>query len=130
MFGDDDTVFFVDNLVRVLSKYDHNRWYYVGCSSESYEQNDKFSFNMAFGGGGFAISASLMRVLATVMDSCLSRYRHLYGSDARIFACIAELGVRLTVEPGFHQVVFGIGSSVYSTLILIYSFVIFTPFRC
>ncbi|KAL0306909.1 UNVERIFIED_CONTAM: hypothetical protein Sradi_6108200 [Sesamum radiatum] len=59
---------------------------------------------MAFGGGGYAISAPLARVLARVLDSCLDRYRHLYGSDARIFACLAELGVRLTVEPGFHQV--------------------------
>lgn len=59
---------------------------------------------MAFGGGGFAISAPLARVLARVLDSCLDRYPHLYGSDARIFACLSELGVGLTPEPGFHQV--------------------------
>ncbi|KAL6535872.1 hypothetical protein OROHE_012716 [Orobanche hederae] len=104
VFGDDDTLFFAENLVRILSKYDHNKWYYIGCSSESYEQNEKFYFDMAFGGGGYAISAPLGRVLARVLDSCLDRYPHLYGSDARVFACIAELGVRLTVEPGFHQV--------------------------
>jgi hypothetical protein len=28
----------------------------------------------------------------------------LYGSDARVFSCLAELGVGLTHEPGFHQV--------------------------
>ncbi|KAL9145130.1 hypothetical protein ABFS82_13G019800 [Erythranthe guttata] len=104
VFGDDDTLFFTDNLVRILSKYDHDKWYYIGSSSESYEQNDKFSFDMAFGGGGFAISAPLARALSRVLDSCLGRYRHLYGSDARVFACLAELGVGLTVEPGFHQV--------------------------
>ncbi|KAL2245747.1 uncharacterized protein LOC105178500 [Sesamum indicum] len=104
VFGDDDTLFFTENLVRILSKYDNNKWYYIGCNSESYEQNEKFYFDMAFGGGGYAISAPLARVLARVLDSCLDRYRHLYGSDARIFACLAELGVRLTVEPGFHQV--------------------------
>ncbi|CAA2980657.1 ATP-dependent DNA ligase ykoU [Olea europaea subsp. europaea] len=104
VFGDDDTVFFTENLVRILSKYDHNRWYYIGYGSESFEQNDKFFFNMAFGGGGFAISAPLARVLARVLDSCLDRYPHLYGSDARIFACLSELGVGLTPEPGFHQV--------------------------
>lgn len=90
--------------MRILSKYNHNKWYYIGCRSESYEQNEKFSFDMAYGGGGFAISAPLARVLARVIDSCLDRYRHLYGSDARIFACLAELGVPLTVEAGFHQV--------------------------
>ena len=104
VFGDDDTVFFVDNLVKTLAKYDHDRWFYVGGNSESYEQNLKYSFDMAFGGGGFAISHSLARVLARVLDSCLLRYSHLYGSDARVFSCLAELGVGLTHEPGFHQV--------------------------
>ncbi|KAK2650388.1 hypothetical protein Ddye_017877 [Dipteronia dyeriana] len=103
VFGDDDTVFFVDNLVKTLSKYDHDRWYYVGSNSESYEQNVKHSFDMAFGGGGFAISYSLARVLARVLDSCLVRYAHLYGSDSRVFSCLVELGVGLTQEPGFHQ---------------------------
>lgn len=106
VFGDDDTVFFVENVVRVLAKYDHNRWYYLGSNSESYDQNEKYSFEMAFGGGGFAISYSLARVLARVLDSCLKRYGHLYGSDSRIYSCIAELGVGLTHEPGFHQVLF------------------------
>lgn len=104
VFGDDDTVFFVDNLVKTLAKYDHDRWFYIGGNSESYEQNLKYSFDMAFGGGGFAISHSLARVLARVLDSCLVRYSHLYGSDARVFSCLAELGVGLTHEPGFHQV--------------------------
>ncbi|RDX84556.1 hypothetical protein CR513_34370, partial [Mucuna pruriens] len=103
VFGDDDTVFFVDNVVRTLAKYDHRRWFYVGSNSESHEQNVKYSFEMAFGGGGFAISYSLARVLARVLDSCLRRYGHLYGSDSRIYSCVAELGVALTHEPGFHQ---------------------------
>lgn len=104
VFGDDDTVFFKRNLLLVLSKYDHKKWFYIGFGSESYEQNEKFSFGMAFGGGGFALSAPLARVLAGVLDSCLVRYPHLYGSDSRIFACLSELGVELTREPGFHQI--------------------------
>ncbi|PHT43241.1 hypothetical protein CQW23_17266 [Capsicum baccatum] len=58
---------------------------------------------MAFGGGGYAVSSPLARVLARVLDSCLMRYPSLYSSDARIFSCLAELGVSLTHEPGFHQ---------------------------
>lgn len=104
VFGDDDTVFFVDNLVQTLAKYDHDRWFYIGSNSESYMQNVKYGFDMAFGGGGFAISHSLAKVLARVFDSCLMRYGHLYGSDSRVFSCVAELGVGLTHEPGFHQV--------------------------
>ncbi|CAA0816083.1 Protein of unknown function (DUF604 [Striga hermonthica] len=103
VFGDDDTIFFPENLVRTLSKYDHGLWYYVGSNSESFAQNKAFSFEMAFGGAGFAISYPLAKVLAKVFDSCLERYPHLYGSDSRVQACVAELGVGLTHEPGFHQ---------------------------
>lgn len=102
--GDDDTVFVADNLVRVLSKYDHNQMYYVGGSSESHLQNIYFSYNMAYGGGGFAISRPLAVALEKMQDRCIQRYPELYGSDDRIQACMAELGVPLTREQGFHQV--------------------------
>ncbi|OIW15718.1 hypothetical protein TanjilG_04253 [Lupinus angustifolius] len=104
VFGDDDTVFFPDNLVKTLSKYDHRLWYYLGAPSESYLAANAFSFKMAFGGGGIVISSSLAQALAKVVDSCLQRYHNLYGSDARTYSCITELGVELTQEPGFHQV--------------------------
>ncbi|KAG2712267.1 hypothetical protein I3760_04G117100 [Carya illinoinensis] len=104
VFGDDDTIFFPENLVKTLSKYDHGLWYYIGTQSESVQQNMAFGFRMAFGGAGLAISSPLARVLAKVFDSCIERYPHLYGSDSRIYSCLAELGVGLTHEPGFHQV--------------------------
>ncbi|CAI9112791.1 OLC1v1013284C1 [Oldenlandia corymbosa var. corymbosa] len=103
VFGDDDTFFFPENLAKTLAKYDHGLWYYVGTNSEDFEANKLFSFEMAFGGAGFAISFPLAKVLVKVLDPCLERYPHLYGSDARIFACLTELGVSLTHEPGFHQ---------------------------
>ncbi|KAK7261063.1 hypothetical protein RIF29_27366 [Crotalaria pallida] len=103
VFGDDDTIFFPENLVKTLSKYDHRLWYYLGAHSESYLSSQFFGFGMAFGGGGFAISSSLAKVLAKVIDSCLERYSYLYGSDGRTYSCITELGVELTQEPGFHQ---------------------------
>ncbi|KAF8008090.1 hypothetical protein BT93_K1926 [Corymbia citriodora subsp. variegata] len=103
VFGDDDTVFFPDNLVKTLSKYDDGLWYYVGSNSEVYEQNRVFSFGMGFGGAGFAISYPLAKVLAKGFDGCIDRYAHAYGSDSRVYACLTELGVGLTREPGFHQ---------------------------
>lgn len=115
VFGDDDTLFFPENLAKTLSKYDHNLWYYIGSNSESFAQNKQFSYNMAFGGGGFAISYPLAKVLAKVFDSCIERYPHLYGSDGRIHACIAELGITLTHEPGFHQVSILKPSSIISS---------------
>lgn len=103
VMGDDDTVFVPDNLVKVLSKYDHRQYYYIGSNSESHLQNLDFSYNMAYGGGGFAISYPLAKALETMQDDCLERYPGLFGSDDRIQACMAELGVPLTKEPGFHQ---------------------------
>ncbi|KAF6162997.1 hypothetical protein GIB67_021146 [Kingdonia uniflora] len=104
VFGDDDTVFVPMNVAKTLSKYEWERWWYVGSNSESYDQNVKYSFDMAFGGGGFALSYPVARVLAKVFDKCLVRYSGLYGSDSRVFSCLAELGVGLTHEAGFHQV--------------------------
>uniref|UniRef100_A0A0D3HG06 Uncharacterized protein n=1 Tax=Oryza barthii TaxID=65489 RepID=A0A0D3HG06_9ORYZ len=99
VMGDDDTVFLPENLVHVLSQYDHRQPYYIGSPSESHIQNLIFSYGMAFGGGGFAISRALAEELAKMQDGCLA----LYGSDDRIHACMSELGVPLTRHPGFHQ---------------------------
>lgn len=104
VMGDDDTVFITENLIRVLRKYDHNQFYYIGSLSESHLQNIFFSYGMAYGGGGFAISYPLAVALAKMQDRCIQRYPGLYGSDDRMQACMAELGVPLTKELGFHQV--------------------------
>lgn len=102
--ADDDTALFVDNLTEVLAKYDHNGYYYIGGSSECVGQNDLHSFNMAFGGGGFALSYPLAKALATNLDGCIKRYPTLYGEDHVIQSCVLELGVSVTKESGFHQV--------------------------
>ncbi|CAM8884429.1 unnamed protein product [Rhodiola kirilowii] len=103
VMGDDDTVFIADNLVRVLNKYDHNQFYYIGSLSESHLQNIHFSYGMAYGGGGFAVSYPLAKALERMQDGCIKRYPGLYGSDDRMQACMAELGVPLSKELGFHQ---------------------------
>nr|XP_012572926.1 uncharacterized protein LOC101509648 isoform X1 [Cicer arietinum]XP_012572927.1 uncharacterized protein LOC101509648 isoform X1 [Cicer arietinum] len=118
VFGDDDTIFLPENLVKTLSKYDHELWYYIGAHSEIYEQNRLFGFGMAFGGAGFAISSSLANVLAKVFDSCLERYHHLYGSDGRVYSCLAELGVGLTHVPAFHQYVHNNSQARISTKVI------------
>ncbi|KAG6416069.1 hypothetical protein SASPL_123492 [Salvia splendens] len=104
VMGDDDTVFFPENLAAVLGRHDHRRMVYVGGNSESVEQDVMHGYDMAFGGGGFAVSYPLAAELAAAMDGCLNRYHYFYGSDQRVWACIGELGVGLTREPGFHQV--------------------------
>lgn len=104
VMGDDDTVFFPENLVAVLGKYDHREMYYVGAQSESVEQDEMHSYGMAFGGGGFAVSMPTAAALAPAIDGCLDRYSRYWGSDQRVMYCLSEIGVPLTREPGFHQV--------------------------
>ncbi|CAL5389707.1 unnamed protein product [Camellia sinensis] len=104
VMGDDDTVFFVENLVAVLGKYDHNEMYYVGGNSESVEQDLIHSYSMAYGGGGFAVSYPLVAELVRILDGCVDRYAALYGSDQKIGGCMSEIGVVVTKELGFHQV--------------------------
>ncbi|KAG6760187.1 hypothetical protein POTOM_036690 [Populus tomentosa] len=103
VMGDDDTVYYTDNLVSVLSRYDHKQMWYIGGNSESVEQDVIHTYDMAFGGGGFAISYPLAERLVTILDGCLDRYYYFYGSDQRIWACISEIGVPLSRERGFHQ---------------------------
>ncbi|KAE7996733.1 hypothetical protein FH972_001429 [Carpinus fangiana] len=103
VMGDDDTVFFTENLVSALASYDHNQMYYIGGNSESVEQDALHAYDMAFGGGGFAISYPLAAQLVKVFDGCLDRYYKFYGSDQRVWACVSEIGVPLTRLRGFHQ---------------------------
>lgn len=118
--GDDDTVFFTENLVKVLSKYDHEQMWYIGGNSESVEQDVMHAYDMAFGGGGFAISRPLAARLAGAMDDCLQRYFYFYGSDQRIAACVSEIGVPFTEERGFHQVRLLYTCPLYDWLICIH----------
>ncbi|KAK9057592.1 hypothetical protein SSX86_022428 [Deinandra increscens subsp. villosa] len=106
VMADDDTVFFLENLVEVLKKYDHNGYYYVGMNSESVISNNLFSFEMGFGGAGIAFSYPLASILVKNLDVCLKRYRGSYGSDQILHSCMADLGVSLTHAKGFHQVIF------------------------
>lgn len=104
VMGDDDTIFLVDNLVDLLAKYDHTQFYYIGNPSEYLLSNHWFSFNMAFGGGGFVLSYPLVKALAQNMEICLRRYPHLKTADIITMACIADLGVDLSPHNGFNQV--------------------------
>ncbi|XP_059431206.1 uncharacterized protein LOC132164677 [Corylus avellana] len=104
ILADDDTIFFLDNLVEVLGSYDHNKYFYIGSNSECVASNFDHSFGMAFGGAGYALSYPLVEVLVKNLDVCIKTYPTLYGSDHILQSCITDLGVSLTQEMGFHQI--------------------------
>ncbi|KAH6767666.1 hypothetical protein C2S52_018649 [Perilla frutescens var. hirtella] len=104
VMGDDDSIFFVDNIVDVLAEYDHTKYYYLGWHSDSVISNYWFSFNQAFGGGGIVLSYPLARALVKDMDGCLIRYAQSSSADLITMTCIADIGVNLTPHKGIHQV--------------------------
>ncbi|KAK1408423.1 hypothetical protein QVD17_40185 [Tagetes erecta] len=104
IMGDDDTIFFLDNLVDLLGRYDHTKYFYIGGVSECVKSNFDFSFEMAFGGAGFALSYPLVEALVANIDRCVETYPFYFVSDQILSACIADLGVPLTSEKGFHQI--------------------------
>lgn len=105
VMGDDDSIFFVENMVDVLAKYDHTKYYYLGGQSEFIMSNFWYSFNQGFGGAGFMLSYPLAKALAKDMEGCLRRYAHFSSADTITFACIADIGVNLSPQKGIHQVI-------------------------
>ncbi|KAH6766708.1 hypothetical protein C2S52_017691 [Perilla frutescens var. hirtella] len=105
VMGDDDSIFFVDNIVDVLVQYDHNKYYYIGGASESMASNVRFSFNMGFGGAGIVLSYTLAKALADDMENCLRRHApFLITSDSIVMACVGDIGVDLSPNKGLHQI--------------------------
>ncbi|CAK7331098.1 unnamed protein product [Dovyalis caffra] len=104
VMADDDTILFVDNLVEVLAKYDHTKYFYIGMNSECVSSNVNFLFDMAFGGAGYALSYPLAEALSTKVDGCIQRYPNVYSSDFILQTCLADFGVSLTHQRGFHQI--------------------------
>ncbi|TMW81685.1 hypothetical protein EJD97_008372 [Solanum chilense] len=104
IMGDDDSIFFVDNMVDILAQYDHTKYYYFGGHSEFILSNYWYSFNQAFGGAGIIMSYPLAKEFAKNVMSCLKRYAHLRSADRTTRNCIADIGVNLSPLQGIHQI--------------------------
>ncbi|KAH0704929.1 hypothetical protein KY290_009643 [Solanum tuberosum] len=98
--GGDDSIFFLENLVDVLAKYDHNKYYYFGASSECILSNFWDSFNQGYGGAGFIMSFPL----AKDIESCLRRCPFLKSAHHITMACIVDLGVSFSPLKGLYQI--------------------------
>ncbi|TMX03011.1 hypothetical protein EJD97_018828 [Solanum chilense] len=103
VMGDDDSMFFVENIVDVLAKYDHNKYYYFGAQSEYILSNFWFSFDQGFGGAGFIMSFPLAKALAQDIENCLRRYPFLNSADLITMVCIVDLGFGFTPLKGLHH---------------------------
>ncbi|TMW83472.1 hypothetical protein EJD97_001604, partial [Solanum chilense] len=104
VMGDDDSIFFVDNMVDVLSRYDHTKYYYLGAQSEFIMSNHWYSFNQAFGGAGFILSYPLAKAMSKYIETCLRKYPFLRSADQITMVCISDVGVIFTPLKGSHQI--------------------------
>ncbi|CAN4104702.1 unnamed protein product [Withania somnifera] len=104
IMGDDDSIFFLENIIDILAKYDHNKYYYFGGQSEYILSNFWYSFNQGFGGAGVIMSFPLAKALAEDMESCLRRYPFLKSADLITMTCIADFGASFSPLQGLHQI--------------------------
>jgi hypothetical protein len=47
----------------------------------------------------------VVEALEAELDSCIERNLNFHFSDFMLHTCLADLGVPLTLEKGFHQVI-------------------------
>ncbi|CAF0873515.1 unnamed protein product [Adineta steineri] len=101
--GDDDTVWFINNLLRVLQQYNSSNTIYLGDISDNRDQVQHYGAYFAYGGGGIVLSRSLALIFSTYPEKC-KQYLNIFGGDGMIGKCITEiLKVGLVKNHNFHQ---------------------------
>lgn len=103
IIGDDDTAWFLDNLLQTLQQYNSSKAIYLGNVSDKLEAVQYHGSYFAFGGGGIILSRPLALLAARYIKDC-RRFIHLWGGDEMIGKCITQvLKVNLTRNMHFHQ---------------------------
>ncbi|CAF1330569.1 unnamed protein product [Adineta steineri] len=103
LIGDDDTLWFIPNLIRTLNEYDYRAPIYLGDYSDSREALNRFGNYYAYGGGGIAFSRPVAQRLISSIPDC-DVYKDLFGGDMILGKCVNEkVGTNLTRDDRFHQ---------------------------
>jgi hypothetical protein len=101
--GDDDTVWFINNLLHTLRQYNSSNKIYLGDYSDRTLSIERHGTYYAFGGGGLLLSRPLASLFSQHIQEC-KRYTNMYGGDEMIGKCVTEmLKVNLTRNSNFHQ---------------------------
>ncbi|CAF0957707.1 unnamed protein product [Rotaria sordida] len=102
-FGDDDTIWFLNNLLQTLQQYNASNLIYLGNISDKLKAVQYHGTDFAYGGGGFLLSRPLTLRAVQHNKDC-QRYVKLFGGDEMIGKCITEvLKINLTSNKNFHQ---------------------------
>jgi hypothetical protein len=101
--GDDDTIWFMNNLLKTLQQYNSADTIYLGDMSDRTISITRHGRYYAYGGGGVILSRPLASLFARHTHEC-KRFTHMYGGDEMIGKCITEVvKVNLTRNRNFHQ---------------------------
>ncbi|CAF1611582.1 unnamed protein product [Rotaria sp. Silwood1] len=102
-FGDDDTIWFLNNLLQTLQQYNVSNSIYLGNISDKLGAVQYHGTYYAYGGGGFVLSRPLALRAVQHNKDC-QRFTNMCGGDEMIGKCITEvLKINLTRNNHFHQ---------------------------
>jgi len=101
---DGDTFVFLKQLEVILSEYTdpENVSWYIGGSTEAHTSILNHGV-FPYGGGGVIISNHALRIIYPTKNTCLRKYEAIYGGDELLYRCFADIGVKPTISPSFHQ---------------------------
>jgi hypothetical protein len=100
--GDDDTLWFINNLLHTLRQYNSSNKIYLGDVSDAVSQIARHGDSFAYGGGDILLSRPLALLFAQHFQLC---GRSIYiGGDGMIGRCVYQVSnVSLTKNKNFHQ---------------------------
>ena len=103
--GDDDTLWFIDNLLAILQQYNSSNMIYLGNTSDRNETIRNHGNYYAYGGGGILLSKALILHVANSSQICLKKYKQMFGGDEIIGKCLTEFfRINFTLNEHFHQI--------------------------
>jgi hypothetical protein len=101
--GDDDTVWFINNLLYTLQQYNSLNKIYLGDYSDRTASIHRHGSYYAYGGGGILFSQPLAIQFAKHVHKC-KQFLNMYGGDEMIGKCVTQvLNINLTRNSNFHQ---------------------------
>ena len=102
--SDDDTLWFMSNLLHLLREYNASELIYLGNISDRLESIQYHGDHFGYGGGGILLSRPLHARLVQSWNECRDKYSDLYGGDEMVGKCLVEnLKINLTRNMHFHQ---------------------------
>jgi hypothetical protein len=102
--SDDDTIWFIDNLLKTLEQYNSSKLIYLGNLSDKNDTVYRHGSYYAYGGAGILLTKPLVSLFSKSFQVCRKRFVHMFGGDEMIGKCLTQiLKVNLTINKHFHQ---------------------------